>query len=70
MPPKPGGFPATPQTVAAAMTKPAARPVSTRHVEAVVNEEEGEQEEVLDDEIGDSLNTELDNDLKRLLAGE
>lgn len=68
-PPRPGGFPATPQTVAAAMTKPAIRPTSVRTVQPEPVEEE--QEEVLDDEVvSDSLDEELDNDLKRLLAGD
>jgi hypothetical protein len=66
-PPKPGGFPATPQTVAAAMTKPATRPATVRPVQKAPVEE---QDEVLDDEVTDSLDEELDNDLKRLLAGD
>lgn len=69
-PPKPGGFPATPQTVAAAMTKPATRPVTVRPVQAPIQEEVEEQDEELDDEVTDSLDEELDNDLKRLLAGD
>jgi hypothetical protein len=70
-PPRPGGHPATPQTVAAAMTKPAPRPTTVRAVEPTpVEEEQVEQDEVLDEEIVDSLDEELDNDLKRLLAGD
>jgi hypothetical protein len=70
-PPKPGGFPATPQTVAAAMTKPATRPATVRTVQPPPVEEEQVEDEVLDDEeIVDSLDEELDNDLKRLLAGD
>jgi len=70
-PPRPGGFPATPQTVAAAMTKPATRPATVRPiVQPPVEEEQVEEDEVLDDEIVDSLNDELDNDLKRLLSGD
>ena len=56
--------------MAAAITKPAPRPTSVR---AVQQEElvEEEQEEVLDDTpIDDSLDGELDNDLKRLLASD
>ena len=69
-PPKPGGFPATPQTVAAAITKPAPRPTSVRTIQQEQPVEE-EQDESLDDETpGDSLDEELDNDLKRLLAGD
>lgn len=69
-PPKPGGFPATPQTVAAAMTKPATRPTTVRAVEPPPVEEEQVEEEVVEEEIVDSLDEELDNDLKRLLAGD
>jgi hypothetical protein len=70
-PPRPGGHPATPQTVAAAMTKPAQRPTTVRTVEPPpIEEEQVEEDEILDEEIVDSLDEELDNDLKRLLAGD
>ena len=72
--PKPGGHPATPQTVAAAMTKPAPRPTSVRAIqqEPVEEEQVEEQEQDEDVTIGvmDGLDEELDNDLKRLLAGD
>jgi hypothetical protein len=69
-PPKPGGHPATPQTVAAAITKPAPRPISVRAVQEAHAEVQDEPDEELDNEATDSLDEELDNDLKRLLAGD
>ena len=64
-PPKPGGFPATPKTLEAAITKPAPRPTSIRAVqqeEPVVEEQEEGMEE---EQTVDGLDEELDNDLER-----
>ena len=72
--PKVGGFAATSQTLAAAISKPAQRPASIRPMQQatpVEDEQEEEQEEVLDDEGGsDSLSENLDNELKKLLGGD
>jgi hypothetical protein len=65
-PPRVGGFPATPKTVAEAVSQPAPRPTSQRTIQ---QPEPDEPEEVLD-ESDDGLGGELDNELKRLLAGE
>jgi hypothetical protein len=52
------------------MTKPATRPASVRTVQPPGIEEVEETDEVMDEEVVDSLDEELDNDLKRLLAGD